>query len=341
VKRPTRAARTGAALAIAGCVFAVILAKYRTYPAALGYDFTYQWRAARALLDGQNPYKVMVVSGRFPFNWPYFYPLPSAFFAVPFAIVDARLGAALYLAMSTALLAYALSADNWWRLAVLLSAPFMSAMLNGQASPLLTASYLAPPLSIVAWHKPNLGLAIFAAHPRRLTVVWGVVLAMVAFLIVPQWPLQWLRVVNSAPEFHVAPIFVPGGVVLLSALVRWRRPEARLLTALACIPHSMTFYDPLPLLLVPRSFRSLLLLALASHGSLWAARWWNTMHHLEGGALFLANAPFALWGIYFPALVMILLRPNEGGVPQWLDSRLGRLPCWLRGTQRPQHDVVH
>jgi hypothetical protein len=94
----------------------------------------------------------------------------------------------------------------------------------------------------------------------------------------------------------------------------------------------MTFYDPLPLLLVPRAFRSLLLLGLASHAALWASTWWYVTHHLEGGARFLATAPFALWGIYVPALVMVLLRPNCGPLPVWMEQRLARVPAWLRGS---------
>jgi hypothetical protein len=52
---------------------------------------------------------------------------------------------------------------------------------------------------------------------------------------------------------------------LLIALLRWRRPEARVLAALACVPQTMRFIDQLPLLAVAQSFRQSLLVSLLSY----------------------------------------------------------------------------
>src|SRR5439155_104266 len=56
----------------------------------------------------------------------------------------------------------------------------------------------------------------------------------------------------------------PGGFLMPAALLRWRRPEGRLLAALCCVPHVTTLYETLPLFLVPANrYQAYLLLALS------------------------------------------------------------------------------
>ena len=55
---------------------------------------------------------------------------------------------------------------------------------------------------------------------------------------------------------------------MLLAILRWRRPEARLLIALACVPQSMLLYETVPLFLVPRTFRESALLVALSYVAL-------------------------------------------------------------------------
>src|SRR4029079_7018721 len=105
---------------------------------------------------------------------------------------------------------------------------------------------------------------------KRGTVGGGVLLAA-TLLIQPSWPSEWLRNLHSMPP-HPMPIQLPGGFLILLVLLRWRRPEARLMAAMACVPQLMYFADQLPLWLVPRTRRETMLLSALS-----SAAWMESM----------------------------------------------------------------
>jgi hypothetical protein len=238
-----------------------------------------------------------------------------------------------------ALAAYGLSAAGWWRLVVLASAPALRVFESAQWSPLLLGAALVPSFGWLLACKPTIGAALFAAWPRRATVVGGALLALLCLLLLPTWPRDWLAttLAESAKGQYVAPVGFPGGIVLLLALVRWRRPEARLLAALACVPQNYFFYDQLYLFLVPAGPASAAALALWSHliplvsllGVLPEppAGWIP----VEVGTVYLG--PYVVWGLYLPCLLMVLRRPNVGPVPAALERWLARrgIPVWLRG----------
>jgi hypothetical protein len=105
------------------------------------------------------------------------------------------------------------------------------------------------------------------------------------------------------------PILLPGGFLLALVALRWRRPEARLLAAMACIPHTPILYETVPLFLVAKTlWESLALVVLTFTAGLLIQR---------GGALasfdtgMAASADWLLWLVYLPAMVMILVRPNQ------------------------------
>jgi hypothetical protein len=130
---------------------------------------------------------------------------------------------------------------------------------------------------------------------------------------------------------HLSPIMVPGGVVLVLALLRWRRPEARMLFVLSLVPQTMTFHDVLPVMLVANTFRQSLTLGLLSHTAFLLARKELTTE-TDMSTMFHNTAPLALWLMYVPALVLILLRPNVGVAGSWLEQFSARLPQWIRGA---------
>src|SRR4030095_4913505 len=91
----------------------------------------------------------------------------------------------------------------------------------------------------------------------------------------PDWPGNWINTIRSGPfttQFK-APILTPFGFPTVLALLRWRRPEGRLLFALACVRQNGFMYDQLPLLLVPATAAQALLLSGLSHISHVAALW--------------------------------------------------------------------
>jgi hypothetical protein len=107
-------------------------------------------------------------------------------------------------------------------------------------------------------------------------------------------------------------------------LARWRRPEARLVLALACVPQTPLLYETVPLFLVP--------LTLVQGGVLWLGSWlvalWQSLGapYATDAARFSASNTAIGWLLYLPCTVMILRRPNVGSLPTWLESRLPRSP---------------
>ena len=340
--KPSTQSRIGVALAIAVAVGVFVFALQSRHPEVLAYDWTFHWRAGRAVLDGLNPYLVVVPSGPYPFAFYWFYPLPSVFMALPTAPLPAVWSSAITVGAASGLLSFAISRDNFSRLPIFLSAQFMMGAAAGSAPAILLTAVIAwPALQWLVVMKPNLGLAAFAARPTW-RAVWGtVVLCAAAFALEPAWPMFWLRQLFAMKGGdthmvlgHLSPIMVPGGVVLILALLRWRRPEARMLFVLSLVPQTMTFHDVLPVMLVPQTFRQSLSLGLLSHGAFLLARS-EMIRETDVGVMFHNTAPLALWLMYVPALILVLRRPNVGAVGSWLEQFSVRLPRWVRGAPEP------
>ena len=307
------AVRTRVGVAIAtGVAFGLLFfAVTLRHPQLFALDFTFEWRAARALVEGKNPYDVVRPSGPYPFAFGYYYPLPGALLAVPVAWMPAQVAGAVAVGLSSLVFALAIlrgSTDRW---PLLLSAPMVSAAATGQFKPqLIAAAFVWPAIQVLDVMKPNIGAAVFLAKPNKWAVIGGVSLLGLSLLLFPRWPMQWIAVVRADPAAHLAPILLPGGVLLLLSVFRWREPEGRLLLAFACIPHSMTWYDPLAVTLVARTVRESLLLALMSQLGFVASLYYERALPPDMPRVFAVNAQIALWTMYIPALVMVLRRPR-------------------------------
>jgi hypothetical protein len=95
----------------------------------------------------------------------------------------------------------------------------------------------------------------------------------------------------------------------LLAAVKWRRPEARLLLALACIPLTPVIYEVVPLFLVVQRLDegiALLLLTIVASSVSMARITAPEPEWLDW------NARVFVWLLYLPCLVMVLRRPNIG-----------------------------
>jgi hypothetical protein len=263
---------------------------------------------------------------------PLFYPFPSLLALAPFALLPLRFGAAAFVVLSTALLAYGLARKSAEQFPLFLGAGFLVAVGLGQWSPLVTATFLLPAVSWLAVLKPNLGLATTAAKPSWIGIGGGALLLTATLALQPNWPAEWIRNLGAMPG-HPAPIFAPGGVFLLLALLRWRRPEARLVVAMACVPQLLYFADQLPLWLVPRTRREAVALSGISLLA-WAAA--LVVEMSAGRQPAFNSTPFVLAGVYLPVLVMVLRRPNEGPVPGWIERLAQVLPAAIRGREPPQ-----
>jgi hypothetical protein len=287
-------------------------------------DFDQVWFAAQALWHGQNPYALIGVDKVFTWKWPFYYPLPAVVMVAPVGLLPVLVARAVFAAVSVGALAWAITRDGWSRTPAFVSMSFLVSIQLVQWSPLLAAAMLTPALSWVALAKPNWGVAIVAsAATSRIwlpLIVGTALLTLAAFAVQPAWVGAWWPLVQSAEHFR-APLVQPLGFVMLAALLRWRRPEARFLLAIACLPQTPGFYDALLLFTIPRTWRESWLLVVCSYVSFMAmtfrAPWPNDAAWMQD------IARFTLWIMYLPCVAMVLRRPNEGTwpVPAWLSAR--------------------
>lgn len=306
-------------------------------------DSLYLWRAANALLGGANPWVGQAlntfpreltgraVEARVHLFDPLFYPMPAVLLWVPLARLDYLHASTLFNAVAAFAFTFAITRDGLYRAWACGSVPFIIAMRFGQWSPLIVAAWVYPWLGVLLVAKPNIGLPVFAARPGRIAAAACTLALLLPTLLAPWWVRDWLRNLQadmgrSAP--HPAPITMFGGagLVLLVALLRWRRPEARLVAFLACLPQLPFWADQLPLLVVPRGRREMQAMMLAT---LTGFLCWSV---LRGGEHVIDSMrPFAIIFTYLPAVALVLRRPNIGDLPTWLEVGARRLPLFLRG----------
>lgn len=294
-----------------------VLAAWRTYHIALDpsdpTDFGQVWFAARALLAGQDPYPLVGPAQAFDFQYRLVYPLTAAVGVIPLAPLPLPWACAVFMALGCGAFAWALMQHGYWSLAGFLGMGMVYATEEAQWSPLFAASLVLPPIGLLFAAKPTLGAAMFAARPSWWAVIGGVVLLAVAFVFQPHWLTAWRHALTSdgpgAPAPYVAIVQLPGGVLALLALLRWRRPEARLVAALACVPQTGGLYDAVPLALVPRSGVEAVSLTALSYG----VQWWLSRTAWDGHypAYLRASGQAIALALYLPCVLMVLRRPNE------------------------------
>jgi hypothetical protein len=271
-------------------------------------DLTAIWRGAQALLSGLPPYPP---PGTDPVLRLY-YPMPAVLVVVPLAGLTARLAAALWAGTGMALVAwFACGRFGVHGLAVILSRMTERATALVQWSPLFFAGGFVPSFQLLDVCKPTIGFLVFAYRPTRWAF-GGLVLVALAFVVRPTWLGEWLVQTRGAPYYAPAAfVWRGGGPLLLLAALRWRRPEARLLLAMACVPHNYVWYDQLLLFLVPATALEVWTLSALSWVSAVVA--WRAFEALglpEPAGQVAFRAPVVAL-MYLPALFMVLKRPNE------------------------------
>ena len=292
-------------------------------------DFLAFWYATRAFLHGLDPYSVTPSAAPYLIGDRYFYPFPSVLAVVPFAPFPLPTAGALFFGVSSALLAFAITRTGYARLPLFLSFPYVMAASLGQWTPLVMAAVLLPGLGCLAVCKPNIGVALAAARPTRSALYGGLALLAISLLFDPEWPRKWIENLRTM-QGHPPPLFTVAGALLVLAALRWRRDDGRLVLAMAAVPQMPMFADQLPLMLVARTRIESIVLALLGHigGLIWIRTATPGAHPSANGMLFVIA--FA----YYPALAIVLRRPNVGSLADWVGavvparirSRLDRSP---------------
>ncbi len=314
-------------------------------------DFAQVLVGARELFAGRDPYAAVGPGRAFEWHTGLLYPAPALVLAAPIAALPLHAAEAAFAGLSVALLAYGLAGRGPWALLWCASPPVLLAVNVVQWSPLLTAAALIPALSAVAAVKPTTGLIPVAYRPSWWPVVGAAVLGLVSFALLPDWPSRWVAalgapstqagVTGQVATSYSALVGQPAGWVVLLALLRWRRPEARALVALGCVPQTLLQYEMVPLVLVASSAVEVVgLLALAYVATAVIDAGYP---YPSWAATFAATARAEVWCLLVPATLLVLRRPNVGPAPAWLERRLAswRAPAWLRGTPVDRADEGH
>jgi len=297
-----------------------------------GSDFDQLWFAARALLHGRDPYALIGPGREFRWPWPLVYPLSTVVAVLPLTALPVVVARIIFASLSVGILTFALTKRGAGVLPVVASAAVLDAARAGQLSLLLTAGVLLTGASFAFALKPHTGLALLAAAPRRRAIVvaaiTGVALTIIAFAFQPHWLASWRNALGSASHVRI-PLFALGGPLLLLALLRWRRLDARVLLACACVPHTPIVYDVVPIGLVARNFRESLMFALLTYAALLAQHVWVTNAPPSVAATLAARILNVT--VYLPALLAVLARPN-------VSEEIGASNVGSRATTYPRDD---
>ncbi len=290
-----RSVRNACIALLAGIACAAFSASaHRVFP-YLAFDSGWAVRAARDLLAGRDPYGYPVNHLTVP------YPLPAAFLGLPFAgLADTSVAAAFIVLFVGVFVWAVLRAGEKWRLIMLLSWPFLYSILAVQWTPLICALWFIPELAAVTLIKPQNALPfLLTTKPRKwpLLATAGVLLASLA--LYPKWPFVWL---GQLPTYEgVVPLtYMPWGLLILPALLRWRDRRAWFLLLMACMPQRMV-YDQFFVLLIAQNPRQLLALIACS--------WLPFAAVMQSSNVANVVGTWQLWVViahYIPATIVLL-----------------------------------
>jgi hypothetical protein len=295
--------------------------------------------AGRLLAQGADVYASIGPGLAIDAPFRLYYPLTAVLATLPLASLPLIVADAAFVGFGAFALAWVLMRESGGaltpRLLVFASIPYAYVVQTSQWSPLLCAAAFVPAAGGLLLCKPTLGLALFAAYPSRVAVASAAVFGLASLALMPSWPLAWLESLSASTHFN-APLFRPGGFLVLLAIPCWREAEARLLLVLACVPQTTQFYDALPLYLVVRTWTEGGALTALAFIAAVAARVGGPYPSYEAGMVACGN--WMTWGLYLPCTAFVLRRAWRGvsgaPAPNPLTSGI-RVGASTRGTPRP------
>jgi len=285
-------------------------------------DLAPVWAAARAFLHGENPYEAIRPGTPYYIGFRLLYPLTAVVVLLPLALAPLRWADPIFVGLGFALFTWAITAEKRLTpsIVALVSLPALMTLQTSQWSLLLTGAALVPWLGFLLVAKPTIGLALFAAYPDRRSAAACAALVAAATLLAPGWINDWRASFAGAPHI-VAPIVRPGGLLILLAALKWRRPEARLLVALGCVPHTTAPYETIPLFLVAESWLQAFAIWALALGAYLMQRAMGPYASQE--AYWASGAQWIVLLMYLPCVALVLRRPNvwRGDERQPIDQR--------------------
>lgn len=272
-------------------------------------DLFQVWAGARAWLQHQDPYLAVGPGLAFESRFPQIYPMTAMVTVMPLALLPMRWADAIFVGLGFGAFAWAVTAKRMVTpaLVALVSLGGLMVLQTSQWSLLLTGAALLPGLGWLLIAKPTIGLALFAAFPRWKTAIGCGVMLVLATMLWPPWIGEWRATWASAPQV-VSPLSRHAGPLVLLALLKWRRAEARLLLALACVPHTTAPYETIPLFLIAQTWPEAW--GLWALGLLAYAAQWLSGPYASQSAYWSSGAEWIVVLLYLPCLAMVLSRPN-------------------------------
>jgi hypothetical protein len=279
-----------------------------------------QWYyAAQAMLRGGNPYEAVGPDKQFKWDWSLHYPISTVVLTMPLTALSVQAARVVFSTAGGAVLGYALGKDQFRRVGVVLSAAFLIAVSRNQWSLFITAAYFTPLAVLFLAAKPNMAVPFVLGVRSWRALAWlvglGTLAAVVTLIARPSGLSEWLRILDRM-QYIVSPAMRPFGWLYALALLKWRRPDARIFLGLVLVPQTPSLYDLLPLFLITRTVREVSLLTLLTHALFFGIVVLGPFSDFNRYAYELGN--LSTFVIYLPVLVMLLRRPNvyHDDVPQ-------------------------
>ncbi len=263
-------------------------------------DFTWALQAAKELIAGRDVYLHPFGNDLVP------YPLPTAFFALPFVLFAAPIAAGVFFGLSSMVLAWCLlRSRQYWGLMVFLSWPYFYSLIFTQWTPLIVCIAFLSPFLPFLLVKPQNAIPLLLFHPfSRSGIVLLVLVGLTSLAIYPNWPLVWLSQINGYKGMPPL-LSLPFGPLLLFALFRYRNRQTWFFLLLAVMPQRV-IYDQLAIFLIACTRKELLVLIACSWITLPALFYFGGWTQFPGGW-----QSWIVLTLYMPALLVILLRKKS------------------------------